>query len=124
MHSPTSFSCNQCSFSLSPPNSPSWHCLIGRRELLPSHLPCYYIMFCSHALLVRFQFFFPFSVYTVNLCLLCHHYLSLSFFVLESCRFPFFISFVKDILSSIISFYVLVVPLMCVFLVFNYNHVS
>ncbi len=60
MQSRTSFSLNYL-FFITPPTktmcSPSWHYLIGRHELFPSHLPRSYVFF-SHTLLVRFSFFF------------------------------------------------------------------
>ncbi len=71
------------------------------------------LMYMFHSTHFSYVQFFFFSVYTVNLSLLCNHCLS-PFFVLESCKFPFFISFCERHLVFSYFFFVLVVPLMCV----------
>ncbi len=121
MHQHTPFSCNYHSLTPPPPPpppppptpktmcSPSWHCLIGRHELLPLTFTLLIYMFHSHTL----SFFFI-SVYTVNLSLLCNHYLSLSQKEIKKGESPFFISFCERHLVFSYFFFVLVVPLMCV----------
>ncbi len=62
------------------------HYLIGRRELLPLHLPC--SLFLSHTLQVRLNFFYFLCTLSTSVCFCSHHLFSFFFFF-----FFFFLSF-------------------------------